>query len=402
MSRHPFTRYVWIGTIGFVLACTCSTLTGALTPGAQGNPSVPAGQISGPEALAYLTPNPLTVKITLDTAHAVSNQADAQAGVARDISLYSKLNSGIEFTLSVTGHLLTLDPDQTLLPAFGTPVTITPVSAIDGIPFSKGYLAAFQIAPEGLLMAEPGTLSVDLPGNFDPSTLVGFASDGTGTNFHLFPIQANPPIGDATSTQINFAVSHFSMYGVAQATASEILAQQAHPPSTTTAQDDDLLAAPASKKEVNLKNVHDRRVKPDVDKLDQLAGNCNAVAYTAVEFNQWYAQVQNANETKHFQDTVSHDTSVIMERLKDCLKQTCPPCLTGNGKPAKATADQFLTLAAMMQSMDKAVDNMSDYNNWSQLANQCAKNAGRPLPEPPVAACTGSNCGPTAAPPTCP
>jgi hypothetical protein len=45
---------------------------------------------------------------------------------------------------------------------------------------------------------------------------------------------------------------------------------------------------------------------------------------------------------------------------------------------------------------------MDDFNKWSQLVNVCAGNAGLPPPEPSVADCGGTNCGPTAPPPTCP
>jgi hypothetical protein len=400
MKPNRIFRYAWIGAIGFVLACTCSTLSSGvatLSSIASALPSALPGNSTGAaETIPALTPNPLTVKLTLDKAHAVTS--NAETGVARDSSLYSKLASGVEFTLQIPGGLIGQAADGSLIPAFGTAVTVTPVSAIDGIPFRKGYLAAFQIDPEGLLLAEPGLLIVDLSGNYNAADLVGFASDGTGTNFHLFPIQASSGGG---TTNILIALSHFSMYGVAQATASEITAQQAQTPLSPGDQDDDLLAAPTSKIQQNLKTVHNRSIKPLIDKLDNLAGDCNEVTVAAYQFEKWFAQVQNAGQQKYFQDTINHDTTVLAERLKDCLKKTCPPCLAGK-KSDKKNANTFIVQATFMQSIDKAIDKMDDYNTWAQLINQCAENAGLPLPAPPVAACEGTNCGPTATPATCP
>ncbi len=404
MERHRTIRMAWIGFAWIGLACTCSSISSVLPTIASGLPSVAAGNSGGNAGgtsgtpVPYQTPDPVTVHPTLDTAHAVSNKIEAAAGVARDGSIYKPLSGGGDFTLTIPGAMLSRDSDGSQIPAFGTAVTVTPISAIDGLPFSKGYLLAFQIGPEGILLAAPGRLTMNIPGDFNAEELVGFAADAAGTNFHLYPIQSYSVNG---TTNITIGLSHYSLYGVAQATQAEITAQQAHPPQNANDQDDELLAAPLSKIQQNLAIVHDRSVKPFIDKLDNLAGDCSDVTATAFRFERWYVQVLNPSAQNALKDRIDRDANVLSERLKECLKVTCKSCLE-NKKADKKSANTFIVQATWLQSVDLVLDKMDDYNMWSQLINTCAANAGLPLPAPPVAACDGANCGPTVTKVTCP
>ena len=136
---------------------------------------------------------------------------------------------GTPFTLMTVGAMFNQDVKGNLSLALGTPVTVTPISSITDLPFSQGYLAAVDISPNGLLLEIPGTLSIKLQGTYDLSTLIGFAADGSGTDFHLFPITVYPDLYSGTTT-VYFSIEHFSIYGVAQATAEEVQAQLGHPP----------------------------------------------------------------------------------------------------------------------------------------------------------------------------
>ncbi len=390
------------------LTCACSVFSGGTNSSSfTGSPSSTASAIpaASSDGAFPLTPNPQSVHITLDTAHAVSNKSRARAGVANIDSLSGTDAGGNSFNLGVSETLLTQDTDGSLVPAFGTAVTVTPVSSIPDIPFGKGYLAAFQMAPEGLLIADPATLELTIKGDYNSSDLVGFASDGNGADFHLFPIQA---ISGGGTTTVLMDISHFSMYGVAQATAAEVASQLSHPPASASAQDDDLLAAPESKAEQKLSKEHDRLVKPTIDLLDKLSGNCNTVAVGALKFETWSKHVQSAGEQNHFQDTINNDANVLKERLKDCLKTTCPLCIQSSGqtnsqakKPNRKTVDQLLTYSAFMQSIDLTQGNADDANFWREISNQCAKNAGLPEPSPHVAECLDCGKG-TQSPLTCP
>jgi hypothetical protein len=393
-------RITWIALLAVGLACSFGAAGSAATSGgASGTPESNASSGGSATVAAYQTPDPITVQPTLDDAKAASDSISAVAGVARDTNIFAKLPAGGDFNLVIPGALLARDTDGSQIPAFGTPITVTPISAIAGIPFQKGYLVAFHIGPEGILLAVPGSLSITLPGEITSGDLVGFAADGGGTNFHLYPIQYYTVSG---STKVTIGLSHYSLYGVAQATQAEIEAQQAHPPQDAGDQDDDLLAAPLSKIQQNLAKVHDRGVKPLIDRLDNLAGNCNDVTEAAFKFERWYTQVTNASATQALQDRISRDANVLSSRLLDCLKKACPLCLESK-KADKKSANTFIVLATWMQSVDQILDRMPDYNMWSQLINKCAANAGLPLPQPAVAACEGPNCGgPSPTPLTCP
>ena len=385
MARGIAYRYLWIGVVLAGVLGACGIFSGGSGP-----------SFSSPPQAFPLTPNPISVQITLDKAHAITNRIRASAGVARLDELSGSTPAGVTFNFGIPEGLLTQAPDGTIDPAFGTPVTVTPVSAIGGIPFSKGYVTAFELDPEGLMMVDPATFEMTIPGEYND--LIGFASDGSGANFHLYPVLASSGGG---TTSVTFQVMHFSMYGVAEATQAEIAAQTSHPPTNPGDQDDDLLAAPMTKSQLNLKKEHDRLVKPSIDSLDQLKGNCNDVVVGAYNFEHWYGHVQTAGQQSYFKDTVASDTNVLLERLKDCMKVTCPLCLSGK-KADKATVNKLLVQAAFTESIEMLIGNTADANYYRALADKCAASANLPQPSPHVAECTGTDCGPTPTELACP
>lgn len=383
MSTIRQKRYAWIGVLVAASMCACGLFSGASGPSIS-NGSSPATSLANSPSPASqnfpLTPDPINVTITLDTQHAVSNNSRVQAGVANIDQLSGTTANGTSFNFGVPDSLMTQEADGTFEPAFGTAVTVTPVSAIGGIPFSKGFVSAFQMAPEGLLMIQPGTFEMNIPGNY--TDLVGFAANGDGTDFHLYPVMASPGGG---FTIVTFNVYHFSLYGVAEATQSEITAQQAHPPSSPADQDDDLLVAPLSTKDI-LSQEHDRLLKSA-----QSRGTCTDVINTARNFIKWYGNVQSYGQQDYFKDTITTDSNALLIQLKDCLKDSCPLCLQ-NKKPDKASAQALILQASFVQTFDQLQNNAADANYYRDLANKCASNAGLPIPAPHVAECVGSTC----------
>jgi len=399
MNRSHLSMYVWLGMVILVVASACGLLSNAPLPS--------LGSSSSPAQNFPLTPNPLNVQITLDTQHVIKGDI-AQAGVIRQESLVGKDAKGNSLDVIFPGDFLTQESDGTIDPAFGTAVSATPVSAIGGIPFAKGFVAAFQFGPEGLLMSEPVYVSMDVPGNYND--LVGFASNGDGTDFHLIPIDAGP-LGSSGQTNVSFDISHFSMYGVAEATAAEVVAQQAHPPSNPDSQDDDLLAAPKSKKQV-LTEEHDQLLKSM-----QSRGSCNDVVVGARSYLNWYGRVQQAGLQDTFKSAITTDTKTLITWLKDCLKETCATCLQTQDQAQKqnpgqskseilkqkqATAKTVMVQANYIEAFDLMQTNASDANYYRELSRKCAMNAGLKDPSPPVADCGGTNCGPTPTELACP
>ena len=150
MSRYHPVWVAWSGLLVLSLACASSGL-------------LPSGNSASAPQNFPLTPNPLNVQITLDKQHVITTKfQEVQAGVISQESLVGKDAKGNSLDVIFPGDFLTQAADGTYEPAFGTPVTATPVSAIDGIPFAKGFVAAFQFGPEGLLMSEPVYVSIDV------------------------------------------------------------------------------------------------------------------------------------------------------------------------------------------------------------------------------------------------
>jgi hypothetical protein len=300
------------------------------------------------------------------------------------------------------------DANGNLSLALGKTVTVTPISSITDLPFSKGYLAAVHIGPDGLLLEMPGTLTITLQGVYDVSTLIGFAADGTGANFHLFPITVYP---DATSgtTSVNFSISHFSLYGVAQATPQEIQTQLGHPPASPTSQDeqelapltptlfDESLTPLPTKIQLQLTKSYNRLVKPYLSNLANV--QCNQVNVAAYEFNNWQANVQATNQGDFYQAQIEKDATSLLARLTDCAKATCISC-TNNTKGSaldSSSINQLLVLAAFAGDLASLLGDTDASSYWMQLSINCSAEAGLP---PLYVSTGGDDSGPNVPTPT--
>jgi len=186
MARSRRTTIVSVGIIVLIVLSACSFLTqgtdsinnntqddnSITNPNSSETTLAPSDQGSRDDPVDNfpLTPDPITVQVTLDEANMVKGSSRGFP-----ISIKGKTADGAPFDLYLENKLYTVDADGNLVGAFDTEVTVTPVSAIEGIPFSKGYLTAVQLGPEGLLMATPGTLTLSVPGNVEGEILTGVA-----------------------------------------------------------------------------------------------------------------------------------------------------------------------------------------------------------------------------------
>jgi hypothetical protein len=419
MKRNYVRNSIWIGAIIVSFACAAVTDSStAVSPGTAPSPANADRSSSNaspePADSFPLTPDPVTVHAVLDPEESFSNELQSNPGLAFISQIGGETKSGIGFTIQLPEGLLAVDSDGDQIPAFGATVTVTPVAEISDIPFRQGYLAAFHLAPEGLLMAEPATLDMTLPGEYGPEELVGFAADGTGEDFHLFPIvsYSDPYNGN---TIVYFNIMHFSLYGVALATAQEIEAQQARPPANSDSQDENELAplipqegddlAPLvpvtedTKNQKKLRKSYTRTVKPYLDKLGNL--DCNKVAVAAYEFQKWIGRVNKANEVNRFQEKITADGNALLNRLKECVKINCPLC--AGGAANKKSVDLFLVLTSWGEALSKSLGDFEGSLYWRSLGDMCAEQAGIQPPHPPVAGdCLGDGCEATPTPVQCP
>jgi hypothetical protein len=126
---------------------------------------------------ALPTPNPLTVVATTDDARAVAAAIGPAGG-----TLEASGADGTRYTLSV--------PPEALL--YSEVITLTPVAAISGMPFTASAVHAVSIAPEGLEFIDPATLAITPPAAAEGMRTLGIAFEGAGSEFHLRPLLEQP------------------------------------------------------------------------------------------------------------------------------------------------------------------------------------------------------------------
>ncbi|MGA7411668.1 MAG: hypothetical protein WBW33_14405, partial [Bryobacteraceae bacterium] len=137
--------------------------------------------------------NPVNVLPALDTSRAVSEFMFSPIGG----TLTTSGADGTVFTLTVPPGAL-LDDEV---------ISMTPVSALTGVPLSGGLLAAVDLQPAGLQFLQPAALTIQLPTPVPVTDQTGFTYGEGGQNFSLAPL--------ANTSTITLNLLHFSGYGAA-------------------------------------------------------------------------------------------------------------------------------------------------------------------------------------------
>jgi len=143
--------------------------------------------------------HPLNVTVNLDQARTAIRPVGAAGGVLTAVAA-----DGTKFTLEIPQNALTVD----------TPIMMTPVSSISGLPFKNGWTGAVQFGPEGLQLSHAARLTIDPVKPIPPPQRVGFGYFGEGRDFHLEPL-------DRRSSKIQLAIVHFSGAGASQGNSSD-------------------------------------------------------------------------------------------------------------------------------------------------------------------------------------
>jgi hypothetical protein len=144
------------------------------------------------------------VTARLDDSRAVSKDIPTTGG-----TISATAADGTLFTL-------TLPPDALLSPET---ITMTPVTAIDGLPLSGGLAGAVDLAPAGLRLFNAATLTIAPPAAIPTADQITFGWRGNGDEFFFYP----PQLG---TSNISMKLMHFSGYGVGRGTAADQSAQQ--------------------------------------------------------------------------------------------------------------------------------------------------------------------------------
>jgi CARDB len=226
---------------------------------------------------------PLDVGIQLDTARSVTKRLGAAGG-----SISVTAANGTKLTLALPADALVGDVD----------ITVTPLAGIDGLPFSGGLVGAVDLAPSGLLLQVPGTLTIEPAGPLPVDQQAPFGYLGNGQDFHSAPTTLDPG-------SLELPISHFSGGGAARGTEAERDAQQQRTPrdsSARTAQDlagaiGDLRDGKIDRNEFNdlVEQVLRERFVAGLRPLMEAAKTDDSLALTALQqVRNWVMQVETA------------------------------------------------------------------------------------------------------------
>jgi hypothetical protein len=150
--------------------------------------------------------NPVTVAPTLDSAAATSATIGSAGG-----TLTTTAPGGSKLSLSIPANALAGDEQ----------ITMTPLQSLAGDGMTM--VAGADIEPAGLILLSAATLTVTPATSVPVPQQVAFAYGTGGSQFGLIPL--------APTSAIEIPVLQFGGVGYAQATASQLTAQQARPPS---------------------------------------------------------------------------------------------------------------------------------------------------------------------------
>ena len=176
-----------------LVSAGCTTVVPA--PNTQVTPgSGPLIKSTGGSADSLFTDpdNPINISVQLDS------QYFQQALISTDGGQLSAQDAaGNRFTLDIPAGALATD----------TEIIMTPVSAIDGLPFANGLVAAVQFQPDGLFLYEDAILTIESAQTVPVENQIHFGFLGDGKDLHL-------AIPGPDFSKIQIRVPHFSGYGL--------------------------------------------------------------------------------------------------------------------------------------------------------------------------------------------
>ncbi len=219
MNERFWVFYGALSNVEYEMTVT-DTLTGNVNT--YSNPSGRFASVGDTEGF----PSGYSVVVQLDQSRSASKLIPTEGG-----TLSATAADGTVFTLTVPAGALWSDEE----------ITMTPVAAIDRLPLSGGLVAAVQLAPEGLLLFEPATLTINPPAPIPIDEEITFAWRGSGEEFFLYP----PDPLDTPA--ISLSLMHFSGYGGGKGTSADQAAQGRRPPANRGDRLKQKLQGPAKK-----------------------------------------------------------------------------------------------------------------------------------------------------------
>jgi hypothetical protein len=164
-------------------------------------PGSPSGARAGVGEMSIGVSDPvnaLKVSLELDGTRAAHRVISKEGG-----SLTAVGEDGSTYKLTIPENALVGDEN----------IILTPVKAISGLPGGVTLAAGVQMAPEGLLLLKPATLTVEAKRPAAPNQELpfGWSREGDGVHAQFVAVQPTIP---------TFTITHFSGVAVASASAS--------------------------------------------------------------------------------------------------------------------------------------------------------------------------------------
>jgi hypothetical protein len=148
-------------------------------------------------------PDPLDVDAQTDAGRRTSATIDVDGGTLETVGA-----DGTLYRLTVPAGAL-LSPER---------ISMTPIEAVAGMPFSGGLKAGVQLEPSGLRFIDYVTVEIIGHPAVAPQRETGFLYQRDGDELQLYPLEESP--GRTT-----FRIIHFSGVGIADGTEAERNAQ---------------------------------------------------------------------------------------------------------------------------------------------------------------------------------
>lgn len=157
---------------------------------------------------------PATRAAQPSTSQTWSSRVTPRLDTERQISQAVPATGAVLSATAADGTRFTLELPEGAVP-HERAVTLTPLSALDGLPLSGGLIAGVQIEPDGLALLRPATLTIETRTALNPEQVLGFAYAGMGEDFHLYP-------SVVSGNKITMWLTHFSGHGVGEGSDGDV------------------------------------------------------------------------------------------------------------------------------------------------------------------------------------
>ena len=300
-------------------------------------------RVAAPTAAPTFAPNPLNVQVKVDDKFTASAVISTTGG-----TLTAQAADGTKFTLTFPKGALFSDEK----------ITLTPITAVDGLPFSGGLVGGVQMAPEGLRLLQPATLTIESPKTVAAKGFetVAFAYHQNGEGMYLNP-------SDAKGNALAIEVWHFSGAGAAQGTSDEVQTQQQNVPSdcgdaSTQSMREYLgrerqaqllgqVPDPNLGKKMGefLRGAYNSCIGPQ---LPTALVDCDAAPAILSKALGWLRQVQLLGYEKDFQPESALITKTMEQAIVNCYDKEYDQCVIDNDIKHRTTMLGFLRQAALL------------------------------------------------------